>query len=91
MGRCTTADSDGYVTLMNACGGSASRVLKEYAYFSVELKAILEKVAAIQERKPLRRDIHPTKTSPWGCADLRYVMPRRVSVSTASHGGTMFS
>ena len=33
--------------LMNACGGEAARVLREYAYFSPELKAILEKAALI--------------------------------------------
>lgn len=43
LGRCTKADSDAYTLLMNACGGEAARVLREYAYFSPELKAILEK------------------------------------------------
>ena len=41
LGRCTKADSDAYTLLMNACGGEAARVLREYAYFSPELKAIL--------------------------------------------------
>ena len=45
LGRCTKADSDAYTLLMNACGGEAARVLREYAYFSPELKAILEKAA----------------------------------------------
>ena len=45
LGRCTKADSDAYTLLMNACGGDAARVLREYAYFSPELKAILEKAA----------------------------------------------
>ncbi len=38
LGRCTKADSDAYTLLMNACGGEAARVLREYAYFSPELK-----------------------------------------------------
>ena len=42
LGRCTKADSDAYTLLMNACGGEAARVLREYAYFSPELRAILE-------------------------------------------------
>ena len=33
LGRCTKADSDAYILLMNACGGEAARVLREYAYF----------------------------------------------------------
>ena len=48
LGRCTKADSDAYTLLMNACGGEAARVLREYAYFSPELKAILEKAALMQ-------------------------------------------
>ena len=48
LGRCTKADSDAYTLLMNACGGDAARVLREYAYFSPELKAILEKAALMQ-------------------------------------------
>lgn len=93
MGRCTTADSDDYVTLMNACGGSAARVLKEYAYFSVELKAILEKVAAIQEKENRSAGIFtPPKTSPWGDVQTCDTLcPGVYLVSTASHGGTMFS
>ena len=30
LGRCTKADSDAYTLLMNACGGEAARVLREY-------------------------------------------------------------
>ena len=41
LGRCTKADSDAYTLLMNACGGEAARVLREYAYFSPELKLSL--------------------------------------------------
>ena len=48
LGRCTKADSDAYTLLMNACGGEAARVLREYAYFSPELKSILEKAALMQ-------------------------------------------
>ena len=48
LGRCTKADSDAYTLLMNACGGDAACVLREYAYFSPELKAILEKAALMQ-------------------------------------------
>ena len=48
LGRCTRADSEAYCTLMKACGGDAARVLREYAYFSPELRAILEKAALIQ-------------------------------------------
>lgn len=48
LGRCTKADSDAYTLLMNACGGDAARVLREYAYFSSELRAILEKAALMQ-------------------------------------------
>ena len=51
LGRCTKADSDAYTLLMNACGGDAARVLREYAYFSPELKAILEKAASCGRRQ----------------------------------------
>lgn len=30
LGRCTKADSDAYTLLMNACGGEAARVLREF-------------------------------------------------------------
>ena len=30
LGRCTKADSDAYTLLMNACGGEAARVLREW-------------------------------------------------------------
>ena len=53
LGRCTKADSDAYTLLMNACGGDAARVLREYAYFSPELKAILEKAALMQADRSL--------------------------------------
>lgn len=46
LGRCTKADSDAYTLLMNACGGDAARVLREYAYFSPELEGHLGKGGA---------------------------------------------
>ncbi len=46
LGRCTKADSDAYTLLMNACGGDAARVLREYAYFSPELRSHLGKGGA---------------------------------------------
>ena len=49
IGGCTVADSEAFVVLMEHCGNNAARVLREYAYFSPELKDILTKVAAIQD------------------------------------------
>ena len=67
MGRCTVADAQGYEQLMKACGGSAARVLQEYAYFSPELRGILEKVAAVQEKTSRSAGIFSSpKLSPWG-------------------------
>ncbi len=67
LGRCTKADSDAYTLLMNACGGDAARVLREYAYFSPELKAILEKAALMQaDRNRTGGMFHAPKSSPWG-------------------------
>lgn len=51
VGRCTPADAQGYEQLMKSCGGNAARVLQEYAYFSPELRGILEKVAAVQAKE----------------------------------------
>lgn len=51
MGNCTVADSEAYAVLMKQCGDDAARVLREYTYFSVELKKILTKVAEIQAVK----------------------------------------
>ena len=67
LGRCTKADSDAYTLLMNACGGDAPPVLREYAYFSPELKAIFEKAALIQA-DPGRAggSFHPPRPSPGG-------------------------
>ena len=67
LGRCTKADSDAYTLLMNACGGDAARVLREYAYFSPELKAILEKAALMQADRSLTGGMfHAPRSSPWG-------------------------
>lgn len=51
MGRCTVSDSECYVVLMKDCDNSAACALEKYTYFSNELKAILEKIAAIQEKE----------------------------------------
>lgn len=48
VGNCTSADSNSYDILMKECGGSASRVLCNYDYFSTELKDILETVMHMQ-------------------------------------------
>lgn len=96
IGRCTKADSDGYTALMEQCVRSADRVLREYTYFSPELKSILEKVAVLQARqshieKPASQFVEP-EFSPWGevqACDTLY--PGVFLVSTASHGGVMIS
>ena len=91
LGRCTKADSDAYTLLMNACGGDAARVLREYAYFSPELKAILEKAALMQaDRNRTGGMFHAPKSSPWGeVQNCETLCPGVFLVSTASHGGTM--
>ena len=91
LGRCTKADSDAYTLLMNACGGDAARVLREYAYFSPELKAILEKAALMQaDRSRTGGMFHAPRTSPWGeVQSCEVLCPGVFLVSTASHGGTM--
>ena len=91
LGRCTKADSDAYTLLMNACGGDAARVLREYAYFSPELKAILEKAALMQaDRSRTDGMFHGPKSSPWGeVQNCETLCPGVFLVSTASHGGTM--
>lgn len=98
MGRCTCADSDAYVALMEQCGGNAARVLREYAYFSPELKGILEKVAAIQSKQGRGEKARPAslfaapKQSPWGKVQTCDALcPGVFMISTASHGGTMVS
>lgn len=96
IGRCTKADSDGYSALMEQCGGSAARILREYTYLSPELKLILEKVVVLQAgqshiKKPTRQFVEP-QFSPWGevqaCDTL---CPGVFLVSTNSHGGVMIS
>ncbi len=91
LGRCTKADSDAYTLLMNACGGDAARVLREYAYFSPELKAILEKAALMQaDRNRTGGMFHAPQSSPWGeVQSCEVLCPGVFLVSTASHGGTM--
>jgi len=54
MGRCTISDGNAYTVFMDTCGGDAARVLCEYAYFSPELKSILEKVAEKQAAQKQR-------------------------------------
>lgn len=67
LGRCTKADSDAYTLLMNACGGDAARVLREYAYFSPELKAILERRRSCRRTGAGRAECSMRrKSSPWG-------------------------
>ena len=67
VGRCTLADAQGYEQLMKACGGNAARVLQEYAYFSPELRGILEKVAAVQAKESRAAGIFQSpRLSPWG-------------------------
>ena len=74
LGRCTKADSDAYTLLMNACGGEAARVLREYAYFSPELKAILEKAALMQADRSGRAECSMRRKVPRG-ARCRAVKP----------------
>ena len=91
LGRCTKADSDAYTLLMNACGGDAARVLREYAYFSPELKAILEKARSCRQTGAGRAECSMRrKSSPWGeVQNCETLCPGVFLVSTASHGGTM--
>lgn len=94
MGRAT----DGYVyaALMDECGDDAARILREYAYFSPELKAILEKVAALQAKQARTVSGNPDsmftfpKQSPWGeIQHCDFLCPGVFMVTTAGHGGTM--
>jgi len=80
--------------LMKACGGSAARVLREFSYFSPELKAILEKTAEIQagqhREMPPPGLFVPPKDSPWGEVDYYDTLcPGVFLVSTSGHGGVM--
>ncbi len=76
---------------MKSCGGDAARVLKEYAYFSPELKGILEKAALMQaDRNRTAGLFTEPVTSPWGeVQSCETLCPGVFLVSTASHGGTM--
>ena len=74
LGRCTKADSDAYTLLMNACGGEAARVLREYAYFSSELRAILEKAALMQADRSRTGGMFHAPKAPRG-ARCRAVKP----------------
>ena len=94
LGRCTVADSDAFTALMESCGNNAARVLREYSYFSPELKAILEKAAGLQAAQnrdfPSPGLFSPPKNSPWGEVDYcDYLCPGVFLVSTAGHGGVM--
>jgi len=98
MGRCTASDSDAYVILMEQCGGDAAHVLRDYAYFSPELKDILRKVAEIQAGRGSAASGNSVsiftspRQSPWG--EIEYcdvICPGVFMVSTAGHGGTMIS
>ena len=75
----------------DGCGGDAARVLREYAYFSPELKAILEKAALMQaDRGRTSGMFHAPRSSPWGeVQSCEALCPGVFLVSTASHGGTM--
>ena len=91
VGRCTPADAQGYEQLMKSCGGNAERVLREYAYFSPELRGILEMVAAVQAKESRTAGIFQSpRLSPWGDVQTSDTLcPGVFMVSTASHGGTM--
>jgi hypothetical protein len=94
LGRCTTSDGEAFNGLMEQCGNDAARVLREYAYFSPELKGILEKAAAMQAKQTHRANppgvFAPPTTSPWG--EVQYcdvLCPGVFLVTTQGHGGTM--
>ena len=91
LGRCTVSDSEAYTLMMKACGGEATRVLREYAYFSPELKNILEKAALMQADRQRSGGIyHAPESSPWGKVQTCDTLcPGVFLVSTAGHGGTM--
>ena len=96
MGRCTVADSDSFKLFMDVCKQDAARVLREYAYFSPELQAIFEKVAAIQTQQSRGQYspglYSPPKNSPWGeVQHSETLCPGVFMIDTASHGGIMVS
>ena len=91
LGRCTKADSDAYTLLMNACGGDAAPVLREYACLFPELETILGK-GALLPAGPSRTGgvLDSPPAPPGGGGAGRDVLCLGVFlVSTASHGGTM--
>ncbi len=91
LGRCTKADSDAYTLLMNACGGEAARVLREYAYFSPGTESHLRKGSTHAGRpEPDGRNVPCAEKLPWGeVQSCETLCPGVFLVSTASHGGTM--
>jgi len=100
IGRCTVSDGEAYAQFMESCGGSAARVLQEYAYFSPELKTILEKVEAIQDKEQSKQSrttpgsslFAEPRESPWGRVQHSETLcPGVFLVSTAGHGGIMVS
>jgi len=76
IGPCTTADGEAYAALMEACGDDASLVLKRYAYFSVELKAILEKAAELQAMKQLPAKLLRRKTPILSAKDYEHAVKK---------------
>jgi hypothetical protein len=94
LGRCSPSDGEAFNVFMNRCENDAARVLREYSYFSPELKAILKKAAAMQAALIRRSDppglFRKPNDSPWGevqtCDTL---CPGVFLVSTEGHGGTM--
>lgn len=96
IGRCTTADGESFKTHMEICGGDVARILREYSYFSPELKAIFIKIAEIQKSLnwgyPLPSMFATPKNSLWGEVDYCDTLsPGVFLVSTDSHGGVMVS
>ena len=99
LGKCTSADSQAFSLFLDECGGSAKRVLQEYAYFSPELQGIFEKMASLQDKEAQKNRPQQTsgifsepKNSPWGeVQDCDILCPGVFLVTTAGHGGTMFS
>jgi len=93
LGHCTVADGQAFTTMMESCGGDANRVMREYAYFSPELKAILENAItaqAVQNHHPPPSLFNEPKHSPWGDIDYCETLCTGVFlVSTMGHGGIM--
>jgi len=51
VGKCHESDGNAYSIMMEECNGRAEIVLTRFAYFSAELKGILEKVAELQRKE----------------------------------------